>query len=206
MTTVNDLYRFTYVGLDEVLKRKAQNGVKVEILTETNEKTIEIIETYLGFAEVYHRKLPGAIRFITVDEKETFTSVLMDDSISLNIEKDAGLWTNSTDYVEAMKRFFEDFWSRGADATIRIKELRSLLRIRRSLMSLNEELSRKGWILEMPGENEGNSGIKHRFDMIIRNVKDSRLLVADFVVRRDKTLPSLMALYTKALDVTFKIY
>jgi len=201
MTTVNDLYRFTYVGLDEVLKRKAQNGVKVEILTETNEKTIEIIETYLGFAEVYHRKLPGAIRFITIDEKETFTSVLMDDSISLNIEKDAGLWTNSTDYVEAMKRFFEDFWSRGADATIRIKELRSLLRIRRSLMSLNEELSRKGWILEMPGENEGNSGIKHRFDMIIRNVKDSRLLVADFVVRRDKTLPSLMALYTKALDV-----
>ncbi|RLI06304.1 hypothetical protein DRO22_01430 [Candidatus Bathyarchaeota archaeon] len=201
MTTVNDLYRFTYVGLDEVLKRKAQNGVKVEILTETNEKTIEIIETYLGFAEVYHRKLPGAIRFITIDEKEAFTSVLMDDSISLNIEKDAGLWTNSADYVEAMKRFFEDFWSRGADATIRIKELRSLLRIRRSLMSLNEELSRKGWILEMPGENEGNSGIKHRFDMIIRNVKDSRLLVADFVVRRDKTLPSLMALYTKALDV-----
>ena len=110
MTTVNDLYRFTYVELDEILRRKAQNGVKVRILTETNEKTIEIIENYLEFAEVSHRNLPGAIRFITVDGKEAFTSVLMDDSISLNTEKDAGLWTDSADYVEAMKRFFDDFW------------------------------------------------------------------------------------------------
>jgi len=201
MTTVNDLYRFAYVELDEILRRKAQNGVKVRILTETNEKTIRIIENYLGFAEVFHRNLPGAIRFITVDGKEAFTSVLMDDSISLTTEKDSGLWTDSADYVEAMNRFFEDFWSRGADAAMRIKELKLLLKIRRSLMGLNEELNRKGWILEMPGENEGDSGIKHRFDMIIRNVEDSRLLVADFVVRRDKIFPSLMALHTKALDV-----
>jgi len=201
MTTVNDLYRFTYVELDEILRRKAQNGVKVRILTETNEKTIGIIENYLEFAKISHRNLPGAIRFITVDEKEAFTSVLMDDSISLNTEKDAGLWTDSTDYVEAMKRFFEDFWSQGADATIRIKELRSLSKIRRGLMKLNDELSRKGWILEMPGKSKGNSGITHRFDMIMRNTKDSRLLVADFVVRRDRIFPSLMALHTKALDV-----
>jgi len=201
MTTVNDLYRFTYVGLDEILKRNAQRGVKIKILTETNEKTIEIIENYLGFAEVSHRSLPGAIRFIMIDGKEAFTSVLMDDSINLNTEKDAGLWTDSADYVEAMRRFFEDFWSRGADAAIRIKELRSLLKIRRRLMDLNDELSRKGWILEMPGENEGNSGIMHRFDMIMRNIENSRLLVADFVVRRDKIFPSLMALHTKALDV-----
>ena len=201
MTTVNDLYRFTYVGLDETLRRKAQSGVKVRILTETNEKTIRVIENYLGFAEVSHRSLPGAIRFITVDRKEAFTSVLMDDSISLTTEKDAGLWTDSADYVEAMKRFFEDFWSRGSDAAVHIKELRALLKIRRSLMGLNEELSRKGWVLEMPGESRGNSGITHRFDMIIRNLEGSRLLVADFVVRRGKVFPSLMALHTKALDV-----
>jgi len=201
MTTVNDLYRFTYVGLDEVLRRKAQSGVKVRILTETNEKTIGVIENYLGFAEVFHRSLPGAIRFITVDQKEAFTSVLMDDSISLTTEKDAGLWTDSANYVEAMKRFFEDFWSRGADAAIRIKELRALIKIQRGLIGLSEELSRKGWVLEMPGKNKRNSGIMHRFDVIIRSLEGSRLLAADFVVRRGKVFPSLMALHTKALDV-----
>jgi len=201
MTTVNDLYRFTYVGLDEILRRNAQNKVKVRILTEINEKTIEIIENYLGFAEVFHRNLPGPVRFITVDGKESFTSVLMDDSMSLNTEKDAGLWTDSSSYVEAMRKFFEDFWSRGADASIRIKELRSLLKIRQSLMDLNDELNRKGWILETPGENKGNSRITHKFDMVMRNVEDSKILVADFVVRRDRVFPSLMALHTKALDV-----
>ena len=201
MTTVKDLYRFTYVGLDEILRRNAQNGVKVRILTEINEKTIGIIENYLGFAEVFHRNLPGPVRFITVDGKESFTSVLMDDSMSLNTEKDAGLWTDSSNYVEAMSKFFEDFWSRGADASIQIKELRSLLKIRQSLMDLNDELNRKGWILEMPGENKGNSGIMHEFDMIIRNAENSKILVADFVVRRDRVFLSLMALHTKALDV-----
>ena len=201
MTTVNDLYRFTYVGLDDILRRKAQNGVKARILTEINEKTIEIIENYLGFAEVFHRNLPGAVRFITVDGKESFTSVLMDDSMSLNTEKDSGLWTDSSSYVEAMRKFFEDFWSRGADASIRIKELRLLLKIRQSLMNLNDELNRRGWILEMPGENKGNSRITHKFDMVMRNVEDSKILVADFVVRRDRVFPSLMALHTKALDV-----
>jgi len=201
MTTVNDLYRFTYVGLDDILRRKSQNGVKVRVLTEINEKTIEIIENYLGFAEVFHRNLPGAVRFITVDGKESFTSVLMDDSMSLNTEKDSGLWTDSSSYVEAMRKFFEDFWSRGADASIRIKELRLLLKIRQSLMNLNDELNRRGWILEMPGENKGNSRITHKFDMVMRNVEDSKILVADFVVRRDRVFPSLMALHTKALDV-----
>ena len=61
MTTVNDLYRFTYAGLDDILRRNAQNGIKVRILTEINEKTIDIIENYLDFAEVHHRNLPGLV-------------------------------------------------------------------------------------------------------------------------------------------------
>ena len=201
MTTVNDLYGFTYVGLDEILKRKAQSGVKIKILTEISEKTIEVIENYLEFAEVSHRSLPGSIRFVTVDGKESFTSILMDDSVGINVEKDAGLWTDSADYAEAMKRFFEDFWSRGVEAVTLIKELRSLAKIRRFLMSLNVEMGRNGWILEMPGEEEGDSGIKHRFDVVIKNLDGSKLLVADIVVRREKTMPSIMALHTKALDV-----
>jgi len=200
-TTVNDLYRFTYAGLDDILRRNAQNGIKVRILTEINEKTIDIIENYLDFAEVHHRNLPGPVRFITVDRKRAFTSILMDDSMSISTDKDSGLWTDSSSYVEALRKFFEDFWSEGIDASIRITDLKILLDMQQSLKDLSEELNREGWILEMPGENRGRSGITHRFDMVMRNIEDSRIIIADFVVRRERVYPSLMALHTKALDV-----
>ncbi len=114
ITTRNDLQRFSYYGIDDKLKSLYRLDKK--ILTQINHHELEAVENYLDFAEARHVALPATIRFVIVDESEILSTFAMDDSMSMSTEKDTGLWTNASNYVQAMKTFFDSLWRVAPDA------------------------------------------------------------------------------------------
>jgi len=121
--TRNGLYRFMFAGLDEVLKRCSKRGIKIKILTEINGQGIEAVKTFSDFADIRHKQSLGKTRFIIVDSKETMTTVVMDDSTTLNTERDIGLWTDSKDYTTTIKRFFHENWGEATIAKLIIEAI-----------------------------------------------------------------------------------
>ncbi len=114
ITTRNDLQRFSYYGIDDKLKSLYHSDKR--ILTQINHHQLEAVENYLDFAEARHVALPATIRFVIVDESEILSTFAMDDSMSMSTEKDTGLWTNASNYVQAMKTFFDSLWRVAPDA------------------------------------------------------------------------------------------
>lgn len=121
VVTVNELYRMIFAGLDDSLRECSRRNVEVRILTEINERSIKAVKGYMSYTSIRHTDLSGNMRFLIVDEEEVLTSVAMDDSISLETKQDIGLWTDSKDYVQAIKVFFDELWVNALDASDVIK-------------------------------------------------------------------------------------
>jgi len=116
ITTRNDLERFSFFGLDDELMRLRRENVRVRVLTQVDQYGLELVKRYLDFADIRHFSLPTSMRFIVVDESEVLNTFAMDDSMSLSTREDLGLWTDGSDYVKAMKAFFDTLWSVSQDA------------------------------------------------------------------------------------------
>ena len=125
VVTGNELYRMLFAGLDDALKECSQRNIEIKIVTKISERSIKAVKSYLSYASVRHTLLSGNMRFVIVDEKEVLTSVVMDDSISLETKRDIGLWTDSKDYVQAMKVFFDELWTNAFNANDVIKAIES---------------------------------------------------------------------------------
>lgn len=124
LATRNELYRLFFSGLDGVLRRRSSRGVRVRILTEVDERSLDIVKTYMKYSSVKHTSLPGKMRFVIVDDKEVLTSVSLEDSMSLNTERDVGFWTDSKDYLKAIEAFFDEIWSGSLDADLVLESLK----------------------------------------------------------------------------------
>jgi sugar-specific transcriptional regulator TrmB len=116
MTTRNDLHRFSFHDIDDKLKNLDFNHFAKRVLTQVDQHGLEVVEDYLGFAEVRHVIMPAAIRFVIIDESEVLNTFAMDDSMSMTTQKDIGLWTNAYNYVKAMTVFFDSLWTSAPDA------------------------------------------------------------------------------------------
>ena len=116
ITTINDLFRMSFAGIEDELKDLDYDQVKKRLLTQVGQHGLEAVEDYMGFAEVRHITLPSAMRFVIIDESEVLTTFAMDDSMSMSTQGDTGLWTNASNYVKAMKAFFDAQWRTAPDA------------------------------------------------------------------------------------------
>lgn len=114
--TGNDLYRFSFAGIDDRLKGLAQSGLKMRILTQIDQLGVEEVESYLGFSSVRQIELSSPLRLAIIDESEVLTTFKMEDSMSMTTRDDTGLWTNAPNYVLAMKAFFDESWRTALDA------------------------------------------------------------------------------------------
>ncbi|MCD6530517.1 hypothetical protein J7L06_09600 [Candidatus Bathyarchaeota archaeon] len=125
LTTKNELYRLSFSGLDGVLKRRSSKGVRIRILTEVEEQALDIVKAYMKYSSVKHTTLPGKMRFVIVDGKEVLTSISLEDSMSLNTERDVGFWTDSKDYLKAVEAFFDEIWGESLDADLVIESMKT---------------------------------------------------------------------------------
>ena len=179
LTTRNELYRLSFSGLDEVLRRCNSRKVKVRILTKVDERSIDAVENYMKYASIRHTSLPSKMRFVIVDDRDVLTSVLLEDSMSLNTERDVGLWTDSRDYLHAIKAFFDEIWSDSPNADLVIESLKS------------------GRAIE---ETKILDGIEEYFDTYVRMVaaaKSEVLILTDSL--REPALPKIIQILLKEL-------
>ena len=116
LTTTNDLRRLSLAGVDDKLKDLKHDSLSTLILTQADQEAGQDLENYLTFAEVHHMSLPATVRFAIIDESEVLTTFAMDDSMSITTQADIGLWTNASDFVMAIKTFFDAVWKTAPDA------------------------------------------------------------------------------------------
>jgi len=123
VTTVNDLNRLSYMGLEDQLKACLKKNIRIRILTDIQKDTISEVEAYNTSANVRHLKLPTPIRSLIIDEKEALTTTSMEESINFTTQSDVGLWTTASNFVVAMRIFYEAVWDLSTDSDARIQYL-----------------------------------------------------------------------------------
>ena len=116
ITTTNDLHRLSLAGVDDEIRHLRKKPLNTLILTQINQTAPQNLGNYLNFAEVRHMLLPATVRFVVIDESEVLTTFAMDDSMSITTQGDTGLWTNASDFVMAIKTFFDAVWTTAPNA------------------------------------------------------------------------------------------
>ena len=125
VTTSSDFLRFGLWGIDARLAKLAQEGKKVSVLTEIDESIIDEVEEVQRDFEIRHLSVPSSVRFVTIDNGETLTSVAMDDSMSMTTQNDTGLWTNASGFTAAMQVFYDAMWSDAPSSQVVINSIRT---------------------------------------------------------------------------------
>ncbi|MEM1556842.1 MAG: TrmB family transcriptional regulator sugar-binding domain-containing protein [Candidatus Bathyarchaeia archaeon] len=134
LTTPSDLICLSFYGFDEILRRMKSKGVKINILTNvTDEKTATILEDYVKYALIKISDIQLKTRLLIVDEKSVFTSLTVDDSISLDRESESGFWTDSPHYIHSVKAFFDMIWRNSQDISIALQYLKTGGRMERTV-------------------------------------------------------------------------
>ncbi|MEM3153281.1 MAG: helix-turn-helix domain-containing protein [Candidatus Bathyarchaeia archaeon] len=126
LTTPNDLIGLSLFGLEDALKDCKSRRVRVRVLTNIiNEKVASIIEGLTKYAVIKHSDFPIKIRLLIVDEKETMTSLTVDESVSLESELDSGFWAESPHYAQSVKAFFNLVWRSSSNISIVLQHLKT---------------------------------------------------------------------------------
>jgi sugar-specific transcriptional regulator TrmB len=125
VTTENDLHRLALFGLDDTLKSMADNGIKINILTQVESIEFDEIGQYYEFTATRHVPLPSPVRFVVIDDSEALVTVSMDDAMRMNTQDDTGLWTNATSFISVMNVFYDALWSLASDVSSVIQAMKT---------------------------------------------------------------------------------
>jgi len=125
VTTSSDLLRLSLWGLEDKLIELSREGKRIRILTGIEESNIEDIEKIIEGIQVRHLATDAPIRFVVMDQCEVLTSVLMDDDMSMTTQDDTVLWTNASNFAQAMKIFYESLWSLAPNANTMINSIKT---------------------------------------------------------------------------------
>lgn len=201
LTTRNDLYRLLFVGLDGQLRAMSKRGIKVWILTQLDVQGIDAVNNYLNFAEIRHTSLPAILRLLTIDENESITTFVMDDSMSMTTEEDFGLWTNASNYIKAMNATFSALWGNSTPVQELLPKLMARQELMEGLNFAKRSLEAEGWSVEVPGRLFGVSGVEHSFGLVAKHPDIGESIIAVDLLTEDKPLYQLLTLNLKLLDV-----
>lgn len=200
LTTRNDLYRLSFAGIDGKLKTLSERGIKPKILTQLDAQGIEAVSSYAGFSEIRHTSLPAILRLVTVDERESLTTFVMDDSMSMTTDEDSGLWTDAPNYVKAMNASFWALWNNSVPIQDILPKLLAQQELMEALNLTKRSLESAGWSVEVPGKLVGDSGVEHSFGLVARSPNSDKPVVVD-ILTDEKPMYQLLTLNLKLLDV-----
>lgn len=201
VTTQNDLFRLSYFDVIDVLERRGQEDVEVNILTQIQHLDPEFTE-YLGVAEVRHTVLPSVMRFVIADEREAITTFAMDDTMSMTTKEDIGLWIEAPDYVKATSTSLKALWRDSIDADEMISALEDREKQIAALESVKKAFVEEGWIVEVPGKIAAEDSTEHSFSIVARRQREEEnVVLIDQVQRSDELLNKVVLLYAKSSGI-----
>jgi sugar-specific transcriptional regulator TrmB len=95
ITTARDLGKMYYSGVYEALSEARARGVLVQIVTEVDLQSLEVVKRY-EFAEIRHQTA-SKMKMVVKDEEEVLITV------SSSAEEEVAIWTYSQSFASAMQ-------------------------------------------------------------------------------------------------------
>jgi sugar-specific transcriptional regulator TrmB len=95
ITTARDLGKMYYSGVYEALSEARSKGVSVQIVTEVDLQSLEVVKRY-EFAEIRHQTA-SKMKMVVKDEEEVLITV------SSSAEEEVAIWTYSQSFASAMQ-------------------------------------------------------------------------------------------------------
>jgi len=123
LTQGDDLVWLRHGGVQDALFEAAKRGVYVKILTEFDNRLIDIVREYSDRLEVRHAKIPSLFRLFIIDSSEAVISTYPTPPSRLDEEEDVALWTDSQPFASGLEIFFNELWQNALDAKLRIRSL-----------------------------------------------------------------------------------
>ena len=178
----------------EILQGLSARGVTVRLITSIVPENIETVKRLRSIAEIKHSNKMLALQMLISDRKE----VLLAPSTT---EKASGVFmrSNIKAYVYPILQLADELWSEGIDVQPLMETLRMSIQIKESLTNIQKELNLHGLGLESPSRIQGLSGVSHKFDIMIKNIRQpQQFLVADIRVGPETAEPqSMLSIYAR---------
>ena len=122
--SVQDLEAMYYNGMFDILSEaRALRGITIEILTEVELASLDLVQQYSRFATIKHRLNPSKMKLIIKDDREVIITVA--NSTDTGQQEDIALWTNSKSFASAMQAITKNDFSEVLDLSARISSLRT---------------------------------------------------------------------------------
>jgi sugar-specific transcriptional regulator TrmB len=196
VTTSSDLLRLSLWGLEDKLIELSREGKRIRVLTGIEESNFEDIEKIIEDIQVRHLATEAPIRFVVMDQDEVLTSVLMDDDMSMTTQDDTVLWTNASNFAQAMKIFYESLWSLAPDANTMINSIKTgekpqefkTIRNKQDCEALYEEMIERS---------------DHSIDVLVKRFSELHMSLDElFVNAKDKKLRIISNIEEDLSDLT----
>ncbi len=118
IVSTSDLTTFQYSDLDDLLKKASKKGVKVQIVVQcTNNERLDIIGTYVNFAELRLVPVTRATRLFMIDDRQLMLAFASAESMALNTKQDTCLFIESAQGPSLMTLvdMFSSIWDSADD-------------------------------------------------------------------------------------------
>lgn len=123
LTTKNGLYRLFHSGFDKDLEEKSNKGISIKILSKVSKGETEAVEQFALISNLRYQTTDLNTQLILVDNNQSISSTILDDSMSLTTEKDISLWLNSKEQIALMEKLFQELWNSSIDLNAAHKKI-----------------------------------------------------------------------------------
>lgn len=112
-----DLIMFQYVDVEDLLRKTAKKGVKIQIIVQYGSDKLDIVANYVNFAEVRLIPMTRAARLFIVDSRELAIAFDSEESMTLNTREDTCLYIESAEGKSLMTLtgMFSNIWESADD-------------------------------------------------------------------------------------------
>ena len=147
-----------------ILEDVANRGVKIRLLTRTNEDTLQEVS---GLANspifVSENAAVTDLVLLAVDEQEVLLNVPHTETQNRTV------WSNVSAYVGTMMLVFMDYWNLGKPLQERLRLAAQKKKTELLAKRIREGFEEVGWVAEAPGVVVGISSKNYTFDVFARN-------------------------------------
>jgi sugar-specific transcriptional regulator TrmB len=163
-----------------VLEDVASRGVKIRLLTRTEEETIpDVSEIAKSPILVSENAAVTDLVLLAVDEQEVLLNVPHNETQKRTV------WSNISAYVGTMMLVFMDYWNLGKPLQERLRLVAQKKKIELLARSIREKLEEAGWVAEAPGVVTGISSENYIFDVFAKKPSNEGKNVCIDIVLND---------------------
>jgi len=150
-----------------VLEDAADRGVKIRLLTRTEEENLpEVSRIAKSPIQVSENAAVTDLVLLAIDEQEVLLNVPHNETQKRTV------WSNVSAYVGTMMLVFMDYWNLGKPLEERLRLVAQQKKIELLAGSIREGLEEAGWVAEAPGVVTGISTKNYTFDVFAKNVNN----------------------------------